>query len=37
VKNRKKKKSLDEEHELEHPSTSTGAQEQPGESSNEEG
>jgi hypothetical protein len=32
-----KEKSLDEEHALEHPSTSTGVQEQSGESSNEEG
>ncbi len=32
-----KEKSLDEEHELEHPSTSTGAQGQQEESSNEEG
>lgn len=32
-----KEKSLDEEHELEHPSASTGAQEQQEESSNEEG
>jgi len=32
-----KEKSLDEEHELEHPNTSTGVQEQQGESSNEEG
>jgi hypothetical protein len=32
-----KEKSLDEEHELEHPNTSTGAQGQQEESSNEEG